>query len=96
MPTTIETGGIAHTVVINDSKYVSDTTTSATYAYFTEARSPNFLKNSATGWRRYRMKKDGTEFVYARTGAAGTETDEFVFPGPTGTPSLTAQVYGED
>jgi len=96
MTGTIQTDGIVHGVFINDPKFVSDTTTSATYDYYTEARTPSLLKNSQTGWKRYRMKKDGTEFVYARTGAAGTETDGFVFPGPTGTPSLTAQVYGED
>lgn len=96
MPATIETDGIAHTVVINEPKFVMDTTSSATYDYFTEAKSPDLLKNSQTGWKRSRMKKDGTEHVYARTGASGTENDGYVFPGPTGTPSLTAQVYGED
>lgn len=92
----IDVNGRGQVVVINDPKFVMDTTTSATYNYYTEARSPNLLKSSATGWRRYRTKKDGTEGVYARTGTAGTETDEYVFPGPTGSPTLTAQTYGED
>lgn len=96
MSATIDNDGIAHLVVLADQKSIMDNTTSATYDYYTEAKSPNLLKNSQTGWRRSRMKKDGTEFVFARTGAAGTETDGYVFPGPTGSPTLTAQVYGED
>lgn len=92
----IDNDGVAHIVVLSDQKMVMDNTTSPTYDYYTEAKAPNILKNSTTGWRRSRMRKDGTEFVFARTGAAGTENDGYIFPGPTGSPTLTAQVYGED
>lgn len=92
----IDADGVAHIVVINNPKFVSDTTTSATFDYYTEAKSPNLLENSTTGWRRYRTRKDGTKGAYARTAAAGTENDGYIFPGPTGSPTLTAQTYGED
>lgn len=96
MPAAKKRDGIIETIMIDNPKFVVDTGTSATYDYYTEAENPKLLKSSPTGWLRYRTKKDGTEGVYGRTGAAGTETDGFVFPGPTGSPTLTAQVYGED